>query len=1299
MGTYRKRFNEKARAGHMAKLKELKRVRNKQFYREAEESENENDTVDNIEQENTNADILKPMTSEEKELKKRKLEELFKPKESKVSRQKKKRLDKFIEHQLKREEKKVIIEKLQDYKIDTDLLTSSKRLGHGRQTKKEKFAEALSLEKQGRGDEETKAILYEEHTVKDWDEGHPEVTIPSNENESNQAKDSGDDEDKDEDDFESKFGDTSATGTSSFIDNRPSKFGGSGFGFGFANVEVVKKSKVPTKKKYNWRQRVELQEKKTRNLEDEMDFESSSEEDDDENDTDDYDDVDSDDDENSRNEIDKLKSESSDEEETGTESENIEDDNDEGEGQDDDEDDDEMMDEPLEKLDKFEHNKEATDFKDWANNQIKKMEGRDADLSTPTLSYEYKKIVREEDLDDGLKEAYIPVDLNSKRKAFYVQVNRSDDIQKVRMQLPVFGEEHKIMEAIHHNDVIIICGETGSGKTTQVPQFLYEAGFGSEKSEEYPGIVGITQPRRVAAVSMANRVANELGDHGDKVGYQIRFDSTAKKDTKVKFMTDGVLLREMMEDFKLTKYSSIVIDEAHERNINTDILIGMLSRCVRLRAKENAQDSTKNKRLKLIIMSATLRVSDFSENTTLFPIPPPVLNVSARQFPVSVHFNRRTPFNYAEEAFKKTCKIHSRLPPGAILIFMTGQQEITHMVKRLRKEFPFKKKRKNVFENEISTVKVSAKTTDIEVEDIDFSVEVHDEEKFNKEFNDDEDEILEESEDEDGFEETLTEGQTANDPLYVLPLYSLLPTKEQMRVFEKPPKGSRLCVVATNVAETSLTIPDVRYVVDCGRSKERRYNEDNGVQSFEIDWVSKASANQRSGRAGRTGPGHCYRLYSSAVFERDFHQFSRPEILRMPVESVVLQMKSMAIHNIINFPFPTPPDRKMLSKAVELLKYLGALDSSEKITDTGKKMSLFPLSPRFSKMLLLSNEQNCLPYIVSIVSALSVGDPFINEFELGINDKVKPQTTDEDDEDDKRLKSNDDGMEEEVRRNLRMKFFKSRNKFSKIDKHSDVFRLLSVVSAFDYISREQKDNFVKNNFLRGKLMDEIIKLRKQLTYIIKSNTSKENIAVSVKDEDLKTELPNETQIKLLKQMVCAGFIDRVAIRADEIYPEDAKITNRTTLINIPYVPVLSQKQNVIEESFVYIHPTSILSNLGELPPKYIVFQTLHKGSGSKVRMNCLCDIKSTPLANVASKGELLSYSKPLSGQGLKIINISSKERYCYVVPKFGSRVDSDLKVSWDLNPIPVKQTKENGQWIVERFITNKNYKTMEQEKK
>ncbi|CCE64108.1 hypothetical protein TPHA_0G02710 [Tetrapisispora phaffii CBS 4417] len=1288
MGTYRKRFNEKARAGHMARLKELKKVRNKQFTRHLDDgnNKNESDNVNTVERtDDTNAMILKPLSEEEKALKKRKLQELFQPKESKVSRMKKKRLDKFIEHQLKKEEKKTIIEKLQDYRVDTSLFTSSKRLGHGRDTKRDEIKEALSLEKQGRQSERTKEILYTEHEVKNWDE----------DNEENGDEDG--DDDGDDDDFEEKFGDAGNSG-SGFVDYRPKTMGGNGgFGLGFSNATVVKKKdKIVPKRKYNWRERVENIEKRNNQLEDEEDFMSSNESGSasDEYASEENSEVEGQEDGTVDIEQEVSEGELSNE---GVRTEDSEGSESSGEDNDDDNedssDDDDMEEETT---GKFEHSLEAKSFKNWAVNEIKKAEGRDVDLATPVLK-NYTPIVRPEDLNDGLEVPYVKIDENLKRETFYVHVNRPEEIQEVRANLPVYSEEHRIMEAIHHNDVVIICGETGSGKTTQVPQFLYESGYGNRDSPDAPGMIGITQPRRVAAVSMANRVANEMGDHGYKVAHQIRFDTTVKDNTRMKFMTDGVLLREMMQDFKLTKYSSIIIDEAHERNINTDILIGMLSRAVKLRAAEHAKNSTDFKKLKLIIMSATLRVSDFSENKTLFDHSPPVVNVAARQFPVAVHFNRRTPYDYADEAFRKTCKIHRKLPPGAILIFMTGQQEITQMVTKLRKEFPFpdKTKIKN-YNVPVSEVRVNAKTTDLEAEDVDFSVEGNQMEEFDDKINEDVDDYKDESENEEGFEETLEDTQTDKDPLFVLPLYSLLPTKEQMKVFQDPPKGSRLCIVATNVAETSLTIPGVRYVVDCGRSKERKYNEENGVQSFEIGWVSKASAGQRSGRAGRTGPGHCYRLYSSAVFERDFPQFSKPEILRMPVESVVLQMKSMAIHNILNFPFPTPPNRVALSKAVLLLKCLGALDNSEKITNDGKKMSLFPLSPRFSKMLLLSNEQKCLPYIVSIVSALSVGDPFIGENELGIaNVNVQKQTGD----DEESVEPEVDDLELEKKRALRAKFFKSRAKFSKLDKNSDIFKALSVISAMDYIPKDSKPLFLKNNFLKIKIMEEISKLRKQLLYIIKSNTSQENIAVSVTDEDLKSSIPNEIQIKLLKQMVCAGFIDQVAIRADYLFPEEAEITNRTSIINIPYIPVLAQKENNVEDMFTYIHPSSILANSGELPPKFLVYHSLHLSSTNKTRLQPLCDVKSTPLANIARSGSLLTYGKPLTGQGMKPINISVTERYCYVVPRFGSTIDSDLKVGWDLNPISVHQIKEKGQWQVTKFITNRNYKTMEKTKK
>jgi ATP-dependent RNA helicase DHX37/DHR1 len=272
--------------------------------------------------------------------------------------------------------------------------------------------------------------------------------------------------------------------------------------------------------------------------------------------------------------------------------------------------------------------------------------------------------------------------------------------------------------------------------------------------------------------------------------------------------------------------------------------------------------------------------------------------------------------------------------------------------------------------------------------------------------------------------------------MHVVPLYSLLSSENQMKVFEPPPSGSRLVVVATNVAETSLTIPGIRYVIDCGRAKEvstiiltvyvgdllsvkRQYDVTSGIQVFRISWVSKASASQRAGRAGRTGPGHCYRLYSSAVYENYFDAFPQPEILRIPIEGVVLQMKAMNIDTVLNFPFPTPPDRWALQKSEKSLGYLGALQDG-KITELGKTMSLFPLSPRFARMLVSGQQHGCLPYIIAIVSALSVGDPFLHEEGLGTmeDDQEGPEDTDH--------LTSEKIRQLEVRRERRKAFFASR---------------------------------------------------------------------------------------------------------------------------------------------------------------------------------------------------------------------------------------------------------------------------------
>lgn len=1282
MGKYRKRFNEKARAGMLAKQAALKSARQKQFTRHLDDGTTEAEPVQ-LEQD-PNAELLQPMKAAEKEERKRKLKETLyaSNEESKMSRAKRKRLDKYIEHQIKREEKKVLLEKLAETKMDTSLLAPSKLLGSGKQTRREEMIEALDLERQGRADERTRAILYEEREVKDWDD------------------------DFDESDMEAKAEPITPEELAqklSFVDFRPKSQGGAGSTFAFSDLPKVEKS---GKKKYTWRVKLQQEAQKKAKAEDDNDFVLSDEElseaevraaeealangedlsqsdSDSELTGDDKDDKSEESsDESSDQELDEdeptsaKRTDMEPQDTVDLEEEDDDEDNDE-EDEDDDEDDDEDEDEESELeseprllQNKPKHSDVAASFKEWAEEQVRQMEGRN-EMVLPELAESTKEryaagLHHDEAFSE--EEGAVRVDTTLKREAFFVDVTRPDDVQKLRIQLPVFAEEHRIMEAIHHHDCVVLCGETGSGKTTQVPQFLYEAGFGNLKSDLYPGMIGITQPRRVAAVAMANRVLNELGDvHGKRVGYQIRFDTTIKNEgqedgTAMKFMTDGVLLREMMTDFLLTKYSALIIDEAHERNVNTDILIGMLSRVVKLRRQ-------KSKPLKLIIMSATLRVADFSENKQLFPTPPPVLKVDARQYPVSVHFDKKTKFDYLDEAFKKTCKIHKRLPPGGILIFLTGQNEINGLVKRLRAEFPVKGQHKNSKEPEIKYQ--LSKNVDMEAEDVDLDIALRERRAVEAESSSDDSD----SDEEEGFEETLEAHQTENDPLHVLPLYSLLPTAQQMKVFDEPPAGSRLCIVATNVAETSLTIPGIRYVVDCGRSKERKFDEDTGVQSFEVDWVSKASADQRSGRAGRTGPGHCYRLFSSAVYEDFFDQFSKPEILRMPVESTCLTMKSMGIDQIVNFPFPTPPDRRALFNAEKLLITLGALDKAKKqITELGRTMARFPLSPRYAKILVVGNQLSCLPYVIAIVCGLSVGDPFLGEQDAGVND---PEDSDTDDEHQGEI---------EERRKMRTKFFKSRAIFSRLDPHSDVFKLLSAVCAMDHVPKGKSAKFVKDNFLRPKLMEEIQKLRKQIDHIVSTNLTLD-VVIEQPGNTKKLGVPTAQQIAAMKQIVASGFIDQVAIRSDAI-DADVKIPKKTTATAVPYTTITSVSRygdNI--EPYVYIHPGSVMAGSGAAPPQYLVFQSLNKGANQqegrpiKLRMKPLLDLSGKQLHNVAKTSLLITYSKPL-GHPYGPKDLSPTKRECYVVPRYGAAL-GDGGLGWDLPVVKVTQTKQYGLWTTD----------------
>ncbi|KAJ6508792.1 P-loop containing nucleoside triphosphate hydrolase protein [Mycena sanguinolenta] len=825
-----------------------------------------------------------------------------------------------------------------------------------------------------------------------------------------------------------------------------------------------------------------------------------------------------------------------------------------------------------------------------------------------------------------------------------VLISRPPDVVESRLLLPIVTEEQPIMEAVLLNPVVIICGETGSGKTTQVPQFLYEAGFGSQGSDN-PGMIGVTQPRRVAAMSMAARVAHEMSLSSSKVSYQIRYDATVSPSTSIKFMTDGVLLRELATDFLLTKYSVIIIDEAHERSMNTDILIGVLSRVLKLREDMWKAGTADIKPLRLIIMSATLRVSDFAENRTLFPSPPPVINVAARQHPVTIHFNRRTFSDYVTEAVKKATKIHNRLPPGGILIFLTGQNEITGVCRKLEARFGAKalerkRRQRQAAESSADNEHEGANggdirpaQADVEAEDLDFGDHAADDLALDVDADmaDEDPEALDSDEDTEEHQldkELGLESDDVDAPMHIVPLYSLLPSEKQMLVFKPPPPGSRLVVVSTNVAETSLTIPGIRYVVDCGRAKERRYDIANGVQAFQVSWIAKASAAQRAGRAGRTGPGHCYRLYSSALYEHHFDQFSKPEILRMPIEGVVLQMKSMHIDAVVNFPFPTPPDRATLFKAEKVLGHLGALGVATsvtkgltgagvqsvdgQITELGRLMSLFPLSPRFSRMLVSGQQRGCLPYIISIVSALSVGDPFLHDEGLVT-------------ENDSEAEAEEDSMDGTSTR--RKAFFTTQHTHAALGNFtSDLFRILSVVGAYEFAGGGHK--FCAQHFVRPKAMEEIHKLRAQISNIVQANFPGADAGFVPKIMP-----PNDLQLKVLRQLLTAGFIDQVAIRKDRTEQSSSAGVKYATSKGVPY------KALGISED-VFIHPSSVLANTA--PPEYVVFSEVIRTT--RVWLKGVTMINPAWLSSLANGSSLCTFSKPNKNASGELM----------VIPRFGS---------------------------------------------
>ncbi|XP_065860093.1 probable pre-mRNA-splicing factor ATP-dependent RNA helicase DEAH9 isoform X1 [Euphorbia lathyris] len=495
------------------------------------------------------------------------------------------------------------------------------------------------------------------------------------------------------------------------------------------------------------------------------------------------------------------------------------------------------------------------------------------------------------------------------------------NIEKQRQRLPVYRYRTAILYLVETHATTIIVGETGSGKTTQIPQFLKEAGWADGGR-----VIACTQPRRLAVQAVASRVAEEMGVKlGEEVGYTIRFeDLTNSGVTMIKFLTDGVLLREMMDDPLLTKYSVIMVDEAHERSISTDILLGLLKKIQRRRPE-----------LRLIISSATIEakaMSTFFETSKRrrgleadeadLSREPAILSVEGRGFNVQIHYVVEPVADYVRAAVSTVISIHDQEPAGDILVFLTGQDDINTAIEMFT-------------------------------------------------------------------EEARANGKNSSG-LFVLPLYSGLSRAEQDLVFSPTPRGKRKVVISTNIAETSLTLEGVVYVVDSGFSKQRFYNPISDVENLVVAPISKASARQRAGRAGRVRPGKCYRLYTEEYFLKEMSSQGIPEIQRSNLISSVIQLKALGIDNILGFDWPASPSPEAMIRALEILYSLGVLDDDAKLTSpVGFQVAEIPLDPMISKMILSSNQLGCSEEIITIASVLSIQSIWVNTRSQKELDEVK----------------------------------------------------------------------------------------------------------------------------------------------------------------------------------------------------------------------------------------------------------------------------------------------------------------------
>jgi len=513
--------------------------------------------------------------------------------------------------------------------------------------------------------------------------------------------------------------------------------------------------------------------------------------------------------------------------------------------------------------------------------------------------------------------------------------SRRNALEKARSELPITAHKSAIIASLNQTDILLLSGETGSGKSTQLPQFLLSTPWRRNR-------IAVTQPRRVAAINLARRVADELGtpvgksSPAAKVGYSVRFDDNVGRSNDIKFLTEGMLLQEILRDPGLSEYDAVVVDEVHERSVNVDLILGFLKNLAL--GVGPGTKKRKGRKLKIVVMSATAdieRLTEFfeqghtqtddtandelsiqqtdtvSQKTVKSAVngqesrSVSLCSVQGRQYPVQTIYLPEPAQDFSDAALRCIFQIHCKEPmPGDILVFLTGQETIQSL-------------QKNVEE----------------------------------------------------YAQSLTHDYPK---MLVLPLYAALSQAAQQRIFESTPPNTRKVILATNIAETSITVPGVRFVIDSGKEKRKQYRPRLGLDSLLVKAVSQSSAIQRKGRAGREAAGKCWRLYT----EKDYNTFDSstlPEILRCDLASAVLTMKANGVDDVLDFPLLTPPSRESLARSLMQLYSLGALSDDGSISDIGRKIARFPLSPSFGRVLLAAtdDDKNCLLPVIDIVSVFS----------------------------------------------------------------------------------------------------------------------------------------------------------------------------------------------------------------------------------------------------------------------------------------------------------------------------------------